>query len=512
MTNETVCPHWEIMEIDYSAILKADRIRRNAAAASGTVLSKSENDRGRILFSPAFRRLRQEMHGFSVNANATIGSNFSHCLQVSQIGRVIANRIATQLAAGNFVDANQSAALVNFVDSACLLRNIGNPPFGRAGKAAIQRWFVERGADMVRAACKSYGGREITASDPRLVQALTDFYEFDGNPQGLRVIAKLKWSTEPNGLNLTKTTIASYLKYLRMAGAEPAPSERFTEKAGFFSTEAGLLKSIWSEFGYSAAAPQRFPLAYIVEAAEKIGGCLCDLEDAIETQVLRQREAIAAVRESWLSSYIPTDPDPVDDQIVGIFNDGVNGKNRAGEEFGYADFRAALISALSDYAARRYLDQHDAAFNGKLDSLLPSESGAGAILAALKDYCKQHVYRHPLVQQNELSGYATIYGLLQHFALLLTCSTERFQAALDATLDRDRYGVSLFAEQKLLSLIPDEYIGVYSHAVAQIGNAGGRDAEFEEWNTRAHLVVDFVAGMTDAFAVSTYRTLAGLHL
>jgi dGTPase len=500
------------MKINYSAILKTDRIRP-AGITGGTILTESENDRSRILFSPAFRRLQQHAHVFSMDANAADRSNLSHSLQVSQVGRGIANQIAIHLGATTLGMPHQGAALVNFVETACLMRNIGNPPFGRSGEAAIQKWFADQGSNKMRAACKTYGGREIGASDPRLVNALADFYEFGGHPQGLRVITKLQWNTDPRGLNLTKTSIATYLRYIRMAGQKFAESaEKFSEKAGFFSTEAGLVKNVWSEFGYSAVSPQRFPLTYIVEAADYIVSCLGDLEDAIETRLVQQHEAINNIKDHWLSSYIPIDPDPADDLIAAAFADAVGGKNSAGDEYSYADFRAALIVALADFAARQYVAQHEAVFAGTLDSLLSAASGAGSVLATLKIYCKQHAYSHAAVQRNELAGYTAVYGLLEHFGILLECSAQRFQAALDYSSDQDAQGVPIFIEKKLLSLFPGEYIKAYLHLITQIRNAHGRDEEFEEWNARAHLVVDFLAGMTDGCAAATFQTLSGVHL
>ncbi|MBP5133643.1 hypothetical protein HUT02_33065, partial [Pseudomonas protegens] len=33
-----------------------------------------------------------------------------------------------------------------------------------------------------------------------------------------------------------------------------------------------------------------------------------------------------------------------------------------------------------------------------------------------------------------------------------------------------------------------------------------------EWVLRAHLITDFISGMTDDFAITTYQTLSGIKL
>lgn len=50
----------------------------------------------------------------------------------------------------------------------------------------------------------------------------------------------------------------------------------------------------------------------------------------------------------------------------------------------------------------------------------------------------------------------------------------------------------------------------YTHQAMQA--KGQKNEDFLEWNARAHLVVDFISGMTDDFAMTTYRTLAGMRL
>jgi len=177
--------------------------------------------------------------------------------------------------------------------------------------------------------------------------------------------------------------------------------------------------------------------------------------------------------------------------------------------FTYTDFRTRLNNAIIRYAAQRYVDMEAGIEVGQLNSLLPEDEPPGAILKVLKDFCLEKVYRHESVQRIELAGYYAITGLLEQMRPLLRCSRKRFEAAL-AIENKDERENRILLEPKLLKLFPPRYKKVYAHQVTQF--KGRQHEAFLEWNARAHLVVDFISGMTDDFAMKTYRTLAGMRL
>ncbi|HEX7643132.1 MAG TPA: dNTP triphosphohydrolase [Burkholderiaceae bacterium] len=486
------------MTPDYASILKTERLRTGSASS---LSAEGEADRGRIVFSPAFRRLQQQGQLFSLTSSTAVRSRLSHALQVSQVGRTIAARVAAGLAAQGRADGETYAALPAFVETACLARDVGSPPYGEAGAAAIRNWFAEEGPGLIRAASLAYGARELEARDPRVLNALTDFHQFNDVPQGLRLLGKWHWHGEPGGLNLTKTSLATYLRHLDMCGGDSIAAGKAGEHAGFFSTEAGLVKGIWSAFGIDAGAPRRFPLTLLVEAAHEIVAGFGDLEDAIAIGAVDAGAALKTLRDEWLSTYIPMDPDDADEKIMELLGQAAD----VGSAAAFASVRAELFSVMADYAARCFLGLQEDVFAGKLDSVLPPTSGTAVLLQTLRNFCAAHIRTLEQVQRHALDGYNIVKDLLQQFAILLRVSMPRFQAAM-ASSNNDP---SLFLEQQLLALIPSECRLAYSQAVAHLG---GRDHEFEEWNVRAHLVVDFIAGQSDNSALTIYRRLAAIDL
>ncbi|NKC12997.1 MAG: HD domain-containing protein [Gammaproteobacteria bacterium] len=88
--------------------------------------------------------------------NAAVRSRLTHSLEVSQVGRYIADQICIGLAKEEFATAEERTALVTFVETACLMHDSGNPPFGHFGEAAIAQWFRMNGGSHVVKACTSF--------------------------------------------------------------------------------------------------------------------------------------------------------------------------------------------------------------------------------------------------------------------------------------------------------------------------------------------------------------------
>ena len=497
------------MDTPYTLLLSPTRFR-TSSVGDRNIVSEAESDRGRLLFCAAFRRLQQKAQVFSMEPNAAVRSRLTHSFEVSQMGRYIADLIAIKLKQASLASDEECTALVTFVETACLMHDIGNPPFGHFGEAAISTWFKSEGPEAIIHAC-SHGAPKgtIGTEDPRLLSALADFVEFDGNPQGLRIVTKLQRNSDEHGLNLTRTSIAAFLKYVRSTGAAAQESQsQFAKKCGYFQTEAALVDAVWKQFGY--LNPQRFPLAYIMEAADDLAYCISDLEDSIEKDLLNEQIALSELYGLWKSSTLGQS-DPLVSRIDDILQAATRGRTKADRPFTYTDFRTALNREIVEYCASHYMENHDQILAGTSPPLLTADSAPGRILQLLKDYCRKHVYCHESVQRIELAGYTAIYGLLDKFRCLLEVNVDRFTCSLDYAKGKDSSGRPIVVERKLLALFPKNYVLVYRDDLAKLDQKAS-DFAFREWQIRAHLVTDFLAGMTDDFAMTTYRTLSGMRL
>lgn len=485
----------------YKSLIQTMRQRPSSFAGRG-LIEEAESDRGRLMFSPAFRRLQQKAQVFSMEQNAAVRSRLTHSLEVAQTGRFIADKVCKQLLATSQIDDEQSQAIPIFVETACLMHDIGNPPFGHFGEAAIRQWFGEHGKSLLKKAC----GISDESLGTYVDNYLSDFLQFDGNPQGLRIVTKLQRNTDEFGLNLTYTSLSAYLKYLRCSSDKPE-EQLFKKKCGFFITERDAIEAIWSANNYTNA--QRFPLVYIMEAADDISYCISDLEDSIEKCIVSKSDAAESIYELFESNAKVNKAVPSYNEIIACLD-----KLRKKEET-YINFRTSLIRNLVSFAAGNYLNNHFDIMSGQVQSLIPENSNYGIILSILKSYCKNNVYCHESVQKTEIAGYAAISGLLNIFKILLTCDSERFSSSLNYSENSDGNGVPIILEKKYLKIFPKNYIKNYQCEVEKINSdqkLNDKKRRVQEWNARAHLIVDYVSGMTDDFAMNTYRELCGISL
>ena len=117
-----------------------------------------QRDRDRILHTTAFRRLESKTQVFVTSEGDYYRTRLTHTLEVAQIGRSLARALG----------ANE-----DLVEAICLAHDLGHPPFGHAGEAALARLLA------------SHGG-------------------FDHNKHSLRIVTQLEQRyTGFPGLNLT---------------------------------------------------------------------------------------------------------------------------------------------------------------------------------------------------------------------------------------------------------------------------------------------------------------------
>ena len=85
---------------------------------------------------------------FPLERNAAVRSRLTHSLEVQQVGRYIAKEILNRFKQDKKITAYGLDKLLDpfesIVEMACLMHDIGNPPFGHFGESAINDWFTKR--------------------------------------------------------------------------------------------------------------------------------------------------------------------------------------------------------------------------------------------------------------------------------------------------------------------------------------------------------------------------------
>lgn len=138
------------MQYDYNQLLTTARKRLSTINRSNAS-EQFYSDRSRVIYNSSFRRLQQKAQVFSLEPNASVRTRLTHSLEVSDLGRTLANKIAQELCSKRLLSAENISSFIAVVENACLLHDIGNPPFGHFGESAIRDW-----AQKTCAECSSY--------------------------------------------------------------------------------------------------------------------------------------------------------------------------------------------------------------------------------------------------------------------------------------------------------------------------------------------------------------------
>ena len=265
------------MTIDFSKKITPARMYRTTSNLQMAL----ESDRGRIMNSAAIRRLQQKTQVFPLERNAAVRSRLTHSLEVQQVGRFIVQRIFANLSFEQQKDyglTDLERPLESLVEMACLMHDIGNPPFGHFGEAAINHWFNTNLTSVTPERCRE-PNTGIGVIFKHLAQ---DICNFEGNAQGIRIIHSLQT------LNLTYSQSAGILKYTRPAGLDvkdiPQNKNYLMKKVGYYYSEKAFIEALQNELTIEPYC--RHPASYIMEAADDISYCLADIEDAVEKGII----------------------------------------------------------------------------------------------------------------------------------------------------------------------------------------------------------------------------------
>jgi dGTPase len=478
--------------IDYKKKLTVDR----EFYPISDVAYSFESDRGRIISSPAFRRLQKRTQVFPLELDAAVRSRLTHSLEVAQTSRYIAKTIIEKLAQKDEVAKlgleGLQEAFISTAEMTSLVHDIGNPPFGHFAEAVISDWIKQNISPIFQ------------TFDAKIKTKLAnDLENFDGNAQSVRVITKLQ------RLNLSFTQIASVLKYTRCASRPKpqsgTPLDYLQKKPGYYLSEAPIINDVTKALGI--AKGHRFPVTYIMEAADDISYLTADLEDAVDKGLLHLEEVVRLINDECehINKALGLKQNLLQ-ETVKKYHERVQSDD---EPYRFNMFltllRAKLITLLVDYVANTYIKNHEAIFHGSFNTaLLESEplSQEAVAVKVLQNISVKHIYRHKTIQNMELQSFRIVKGLLDCFKPLLEVPYEDMQKLLSGK------NVTPLLVSRLYARLPKKQRIVYQSALKTIQEQKNKDdiIALERYH-RVRLVLDYISGMTDDYALSEYKTL-----
>ena len=241
-------------------------------------------DYARLLHSPSFRRLQGKAQLFPGRESDFFRNRLTHSLEVAQIAKSIAIKLNYDLEQAG----EQYKIELDIVEFAGLAHDLGHPPFGHFGEEKLDEEMLNHGG-------------------------------FEGNAQALRILAKTEkgflitgttlgigsdGQDKRVGLNLTARSLASILKYDREIPFSGA--ERNDEKGpikGYYRYEKDVVDFIKKNICGDGEYPEVFKTieCQIMDIADDIAYSTYDLEDSFQGGFIKPIDLFCVAREVIVS-------------------------------------------------------------------------------------------------------------------------------------------------------------------------------------------------------------------
>lgn len=429
-----------------------------ATAASRTDFQR---DFDRVIYSSAFRRLQNKTQVFPLPGSVFVHNRLTHSLEVSSVGRSLGSLAGEFLAQRFSADLSEESKnfylhnLSNVIAAACLCHDVGNPAFGHSGEDAIASYFQRN---------------EEGFSSKFSAKEWSDFVNFEGNANAIRVLTHRQTGKDTGGTQLTYSTLAAIAKYPCEAVAKMKGRVN-RKKFGFFQNEKRTFREIAAATGMHTESEEplvfrRHPFVWLVEAADDICYNIIDMEDAHRLGIIATGDAENLFFELIKSEN--RDVARVEQKIASIANDN--------ERISY--LRAKAINALINKANTIFQHKIESILNGEFNhSLLDIYKNENPVLQEIEKFSIEKIYNHRSVVEIENAGYNVMYELLNHF--------------IPPILVQDKKSF----HKKALQLIPPQF-------------------HYEDGSDYQKVlgVLDYVSGMTDNYATDLYRKIKGIDI
>lgn len=474
--------------MEWERLLCADRIRQyKKPGGSGDMRTEYEKDYHRIIGSASFRRLQDKTQVFPLDNSDFIRTRLTHSLEVSSfcksLGQNISQKILNEGKDASFLPEYQGY-ICDILQCAGLLHDIGNPPFGHFGETAIRDWFTEHLPEI------TFSGNPL--NQVLAPQMLADFYNFEGNTQAFRLVTKLHYLVDANGMNLTKALLGTIIKYPGSSLEINKNGHIKNKKMGYFYGDKETYEEVQASLGTHG---NRHPLAFVLEAADDIAYKTADIEDAVKKGCISYHRLLEELKP--FGECIPKKDQR---QNYERFVDSLEQKYQKAQK---RELQQAEMNAVQNWcvfvqgwmindASQCFVDHYEGIMDGSYGShgedLFYGTTG-GYLMKALGDIAFRYAFQSKPILKLEIAAQSIFDFLLEKF--------------VDAAVPYDTGKKLTAVQEKMMALVSDNYKAVYRQF------AKGKSPA-EKLYLRLLLVTDTVCGMTDGYAKRLYQELRGI--
>ena len=442
------------------------RFREKSPTIASDGRNPFENDYGRLISSAPIRRLQDKTQVFPLEQSDYIRTRLTHSLEVSYIGSSIGQSIEKFLIEKKDIELEDKGVLSSLLRVSGLVHDLGNPPFGHFGEEAIKKFFQD------------YFDKSIDTSLNDLEK--NDFKYFDGNVQALRILSKLYYFGDKCGYNLTFSSLASIVKYPSNSfdGNKKPTTEIAKKKFGYFVTETETYKKIND---YLKLNNKRSPIVYLMEAADDIAFSAADIEDGVKLGIV----TIDDIREIFEKNLAENKNTIIKE--IDKLKEYYSKDKQVFQSIIIQKIRIATQRIMIEEVINTFKNNYEEIMTGDLQNELIDISDAKDIRKSYKEL-QSLVFNEKSILKKEIAGWEAIYGLLKIFV----------KASKSGNFKKDGNNY----EARLYNIIAASHRKVYED-IEKYPN--------EEYK-KIQLIVDFISGMTDTYAINLYQELKGIKL
>jgi len=240
-----------------------------------------------------------------------------------------------------------------------------------------------------------------------------------------------------------------------------------------------------------------------MEAADDISYLTADLEDSVEKGILSLDEVYNLIKQECQKEG--------ETYLLEVIEDRYQKAKKDEEPYQFNMFftlvRAKLVTSLVYHVVDVYVANHKEVFNGEFNSALleyDKDSKYYKAVKILQNISAKYIYKGKEVQKLELKGYSIVNGLLDFYKPLLELSCDDFEKLLKGE------SVEYFITTRLLKRVSTKQIAAYKNDVNALDKSDMESFEILEWYYRVRLIVDYISGMTDDYALHEYKTLMAI--
>lgn len=436
-------------------------------------------DRDRVLYSKAFRRLRGKTQVFIAGYDDHVRNRLSHTLEVCQIARTISKALGL----------NEM-----LTEAIALGHDLGHTPFGHVGERLLH---------------------DISCGDKILVEKgfchEKASHGFKHNWQSVRVACNLEYHNRDfPGLNLTKETLWGFLHHsgLSYSGVD----------VPFYKTIYGDLlpdHDCWSFEGI------------VVNLADEIAQRHHDIEDGLITEILDRKSLIKCLEDTY---------DKVPGQNAGNLKRlWQKARDEIYPEFYFETLARGIVNfyvsetventeKIFNTIAEKYLTGDDKAkiFYEKKGEIwsdfvrnekafvraMMSESLYNADSELQSNYFKKRILLSHQAQKNDGKAQYVIRKIVEAYLTNPQQMPDNAIIMLFVNCEAaNKYDKQLESMNKVLSKEQErpENIGLWRQRLEQLY----KDNDCALKKALVRTVIDYVAGMTDDYAIAVYEQLYG---